>query len=219
MQILFLSRIWLLVDEVILCTPPRVHPDDLAKAQSEGSGVPGKSFIGGKPYADEKIMAAAYICGVTKCYAAGGSQAIAAMAYGTESIPAVDVVVGPGNKFVAAAKQQVYGKVGIDMIAGAALGMSCTTAAAATKAIRAITKKPLIVKLTPQAADVTAIALSCIEAGADGISLCNSFQGVAIDIEKGRPVFDKIKAGFGGPAVRPIAMRLVYEVCSAIKKR
>ncbi|WP_318662079.1 dihydroorotate dehydrogenase [Treponema sp.] len=101
---------------------------------------------------------------------------------------------------------------------GAALGMSCTTAAAATKAIRAITKKPLIVKLTPQAADVTAIALSCIEAGADGISLCNSFQGVAIDIEKGRPVFDKIKAGFGGPAVRPIAMRLVYEVCSAIKK-
>ena len=106
------------VDEVILCTPPRVHPDDLAKAQSEGSGVPGKAFIGGKPYADEKIMAAAYICGVTKCYAAGGSQAIAAMAYGTQSIPSVDVVVGPGNKFVAAAKQQVYGKVGIDMLAG-----------------------------------------------------------------------------------------------------
>lgn len=101
---------------------------------------------------------------------------------------------------------------------GAALGMSCSTAKDATRAIRAVTKKPLIVKLTPQASDVTGVALACIEAGADGISLCNSFQGVAIDIEKGRPVFDKVKAGFGGPAVRPIAMRLVYEVASAIKK-
>ncbi|MCF0242582.1 MAG: dihydroorotate dehydrogenase, partial [Treponema sp.] len=62
------------------------------------------------------------------------------------------------------------------------------------------------------------VALSCIEAGADAISLCNSFQGVAIDIEKGVPVFDKIKAGFGGPAVRPIAVRLIYELCSEIKK-
>lgn len=101
---------------------------------------------------------------------------------------------------------------------GAAFGMSCSTAGEITKAIRAVTKKPLIVKLTPQASDVVGVALACIEAGADGISLCNSFQGVAIDIEKGRPVFDKVKAGFGGPAVRPIAVRLVYEVCSAIAK-
>ncbi|MCR5614227.1 dihydroorotate dehydrogenase [Treponema sp.] len=101
---------------------------------------------------------------------------------------------------------------------GAALGMSCTTAAQATRAICSVTKKPVVVKLTPQATDVVGVALACIEAGAAGISLCNSFQGVAIDIEKGRPVFDKIKAGFGGPAVRPIAVRLVYEVCSAIKK-
>ena len=101
---------------------------------------------------------------------------------------------------------------------GAAFGMRCTTAGEITRAIRALTKKPLIVKLTPQASDVVGVALACIEAGADGISLCNSFQGVAIDIEKGRPVFDKVKAGFGGPAVRPIAVRLVYEVCSAIKQ-
>ena len=101
---------------------------------------------------------------------------------------------------------------------GASFGMRCTTAGEITRAIRALTKKPLIVKLTPQASDVVGVALACIEAGADGISLCNSFQGVAIDIEKGRPVFDKIKAGFGGPAVRPIAVRLVYEVCSAIKQ-
>ena len=101
---------------------------------------------------------------------------------------------------------------------GAAFGMRCTTAGEITRAIRALTKKALIVKLTPQASDVVGVALACIEAGADGISLCNSFQGVAIDIEKGRPVFDKVKAGFGGPAVRPIAVRLVYEVCSAIKQ-
>ncbi|MCI6799997.1 MAG: dihydroorotate dehydrogenase, partial [Spirochaetia bacterium] len=82
---------------------------------------------------------------------------------------------------------------------------------------RAVTTKPLIVKLTPQAPDIVSVALACIDSGADGISLCNSFQGVAIDIDKGRPVFDKVKAGFGGPAVRPIAVRLVYEVCSAIK--
>lgn len=106
------------VKEIVLCTPPRVHPDDKAQAEKTGTGVPGKPFIGGKPYADEGIMAAAYICGVKKCYACGGSQAIAAMAYGTESIPAVDVIVGPGNKFVAAAKKQVYGQVGIDMVAG-----------------------------------------------------------------------------------------------------
>ena len=106
------------VKEIVLCTPPRVHPDDKAKALAEGTGVPGKAFVGGKPYADEGIMAATYICGVRKCYACGGSQAIAAMAYGTESVPAVDVIVGPGNKFVAAAKKMVFGKVGIDMVAG-----------------------------------------------------------------------------------------------------
>ena len=104
------------VKEIILCTPPRVHPDDAAKA--EGKGVPGNPFVGGKPYADENIMAAAYICGVTKAFACGGAQAIGALAFGTESIPHTDVIVGPGNKFVAEAKRLVYGTVGIDMLAG-----------------------------------------------------------------------------------------------------
>ena len=106
------------VKNVIMCTPPRVHPDDAAVASTKGKGVPGKAYVGGKPYADEGIMAAAYICGVNHLYAVGGSQAVAAMAYGTESIPQVDVIVGPGNKFVAGAKKEVYGTVGIDMIAG-----------------------------------------------------------------------------------------------------
>ena len=106
------------VKNVIMCTPPRVHPDDAAVASTKGKGVPGKAYVGGKPYADEGIMAAAYICGVNHLYAVGGSQAVAAMAFGTESIPKVDVIVGPGNKFVAGAKKEVYGTVGIDMIAG-----------------------------------------------------------------------------------------------------
>ncbi|AEE17771.1 histidinol dehydrogenase [Treponema brennaborense] len=87
--------------EVVLCTPPRPHPND-------------KTL----PYADEGIMAAAALCGVHRVFACGGAQAIAAMAYGTESIPRCDVIVGPGNKFVAEAKRQVYGTAGIDMIAG-----------------------------------------------------------------------------------------------------
>ena len=101
---------------------------------------------------------------------------------------------------------------------GAAFGMTCVGAEQAVRAVRVATKKPLIVKLTPQSHELEKVALACIEAGADAISLCNSFQGIAIDIERGVPVFDKLKAGFGGPAVRPMAVRLVYEVVEAINK-
>lgn len=106
------------VNEIVICTPPKIHPDDMAELKNQKKEADGLPFVGGKPYADEGIMAASYICGGKKVYACGGSQAIAALAYGTESIPAVDVIVGPGNKFVASAKKMVYGKVGIDMIAG-----------------------------------------------------------------------------------------------------
>lgn len=99
---------------------------------------------------------------------------------------------------------------------GAAWGMTCTAAAEVVKAVRAVTTKPLVVKLTPQSLEINKVALACIEAGADGISLCNSFQGIAIDIERGVPVFENLKAGLGGPAVRPIAVRLIYELVEAI---
>ncbi len=99
---------------------------------------------------------------------------------------------------------------------GAAFGMTCAAASEVTAAVRAVTDKPLIVKLTPQSLELNAVALTCIKAGADGISLCNSFQGIAIDIERAVPVFDKVKAGLGGPAIRPIAVRLVYELVQAI---
>jgi dihydroorotate dehydrogenase (NAD+) catalytic subunit len=99
---------------------------------------------------------------------------------------------------------------------GAAFGMTCQAAGDVVKAVRAVTSKPLIVKLTPQSHELNAVALECIKAGADAISLCNSFQGIAIDIERGVPVFEKLKAGLGGPAIRPIAVRLIYELVEAI---
>ncbi len=83
------------VDEVIMVTPP-----------SENGKV------------SEAILAAAYVAGVDRLFAIGGAQAVAALAYGTESVPKVDKIVGPGNRFVAEAKKQVFGKVAIDMIAG-----------------------------------------------------------------------------------------------------
>ncbi|MCW8945927.1 MAG: histidinol dehydrogenase, partial [Sedimenticola sp.] len=67
---------------------------------------------------NELVLAAAHICGVDRVFAVGGAQAIAALAYGTESIPAVDKIVGPGNIYVATAKRAVFGQVGIDMVAG-----------------------------------------------------------------------------------------------------
>ncbi|HZK19753.1 MAG TPA: histidinol dehydrogenase [Treponemataceae bacterium] len=100
------------VKEIVFCTPPRIHPDDIEKAHASSP------FVGGKPYADSTILATAYICGLRKAYAVGGAQAIAAMAYGTETIPSVDVIAGPGNKYVTDAKKQVFGKVGIDILAG-----------------------------------------------------------------------------------------------------
>ncbi|WP_038074237.1 dihydroorotate dehydrogenase [Treponema sp. C6A8] len=101
---------------------------------------------------------------------------------------------------------------------GAAFGMTCSAAGDVVRAVRAATSKPLVVKLTPQAADLIGVAMECIKSGAQGISLCNSFQGIAVDIERGVPVFEKVKAGVGGPAVRPIAVRLVYELVEAINK-
>ena len=101
---------------------------------------------------------------------------------------------------------------------GMSFGMDCASAASVTKAVRAVTKKPLMVKLTPNAPDLIGIAMAVREAGADAISLVNTFQAMAIDLNTGRPVFDNIRAGFSGPAVKPIALRMVYDVVQAMNK-
>lgn len=93
------------VKEIVLCTPP-LKQDESATQQKDYCK------------ANRNILAAAYICGVKKAYAIGGAQAIGAMAFGTKSVPKCDVITGPGNAFVAAAKKMVYGTCAIDMVAG-----------------------------------------------------------------------------------------------------
>ena len=101
---------------------------------------------------------------------------------------------------------------------GMSFGMNCESAATVTKAVREVTKKPLMVKLTPNAPDLIGIAMAVREAGADALSLVNTFQAMSIDLNTGRPVFDNIRAGFSGPAVKPIALRMVYDVVQAMNK-
>ncbi len=101
---------------------------------------------------------------------------------------------------------------------GMAFGTVPETAAGVVGAVRKATRKPLIVKLSPNAPDLVAVALACVKAGADALSLINTIQAVSINIETGRPVFKNIRAGLCGPAVKPIALRMVYDVCEAIKK-
>ncbi|MEG1103166.1 MAG: histidinol dehydrogenase, partial [Comamonas sp.] len=84
------------------------------------AGVPEIIMVVPAPNGDLNplVLAAAYLAGVTRVFTIGGAQAVAALAYGTETVPAVDKITGPGNRFVAAAKRAVFGQVGIDMIAG-----------------------------------------------------------------------------------------------------
>lgn len=100
---------------------------------------------------------------------------------------------------------------------GAAFGTHCDTAAQVTAAVRAKTKKPLIVKLTPNVTSVSEIALAVESAGADCISLINTILGMRIDIKTGRPVLRNNTGGLSGAAVLPIAVRMVYEVFRAVK--
>lgn len=102
--------------------------------------------------------------------------------------------------------------------AGLAWGMSAETAYYCVSAVRLATTKPLMVKLSPNAPDNRPIAVACIKAGADAISLINMIHGVAIDIEKAKPFFNNIHAGYSGPGIKPIALRNVYDVAAEINK-
>lgn len=95
---------------------------------------------------------------------------------------------------------------------GMAWGLTCDAAGTITAAVRAVTKKPLVVKLSPNAPHLVEVAQSVVAAGADVLSLVNTFQSFAVDIEKGRPVFDNITAGLAGPAIRPIALRMLRDI-------
>lgn len=99
---------------------------------------------------------------------------------------------------------------------GMAFGIKNEVAREVIRAVRAKTTLPLIVKLSPNAEDIVGMAKVCEEEGADGISLVNTFKAMAIDINKKKPVFENIYAGLSGPAIKPIALRMVHEVCKAV---
>lgn len=100
---------------------------------------------------------------------------------------------------------------------GMSFGTDPKAAAAVTKAVKAVTKKPVIIKLTPNVTDIVPIAKACEDAGADGISLINTLLGMRIDLKTKKPVVANKMGGFSGPAVFPIALRMVYQVYEAVK--
>ena len=100
---------------------------------------------------------------------------------------------------------------------GMSFGTDPKAAAAVTKAVKAVTKKPVIIKLTPNVADIVPIAKAREDAGADGISLINTLLGMRIDLKTKKPVVANKMGGFSGPAVFPIALRMVYQVYEAVK--
>lgn len=100
---------------------------------------------------------------------------------------------------------------------GMAFGTSPESAAKVVKAVRAVTSKPIIIKLSPNVTDIVSIAKACEDAGADGISLINTLLGMRIDIKTRKPVIANKMGGFSGDAVFPVALRMVYQVYEAVK--
>jgi len=100
---------------------------------------------------------------------------------------------------------------------GMTFGLDPRAAASVVEPVRqALTHKPLMVKLSPNAPDLIAVANACINSGADALSLVNTFKAMAIDIQTRRLVFDNLSAGLSGPAIKPIALRMVWEICNAV---
>ncbi len=95
-------------------------------------------------------------------------------------------------------------------------GLKAEVARDIVKKVRAICKHKLVVKLSPNAEDVVALARVCEEEGADGVSLTNTFQAMAIDLNRRKPVFENVYAGLSGPAIKPISLRMVHQVAHAL---
>ena len=100
---------------------------------------------------------------------------------------------------------------------GMSFGTDPAQAAAVTRAVKAVTKKPVILKLSPNVTDIAEMAKACEDAGADGISLINTLQGMRIDLKTRKPVLANVMGGVSGPCVFPVALRMVWQVCRAVK--
>ena len=100
---------------------------------------------------------------------------------------------------------------------GMSFGTSPEMAGKVTKAVRAVTNKPIIIKLSPNVTDIVSIAKACEAEGADGVSLINTLMGMRIDLRKRAPIIKNKTGGFSGPAILPVAVRMVYQVYEAVK--
>lgn len=100
---------------------------------------------------------------------------------------------------------------------GMSFGTSPESVAAVTRAVKAVTKKPVYIKLSPNVTDIVSIAKACEQAGADGLSLINTLLGMRIDLKKKKPVIANKMGGFSGPAIFPVALRMVYQVYEAVQ--
>ena len=100
---------------------------------------------------------------------------------------------------------------------GMGFGTSAESAAAVTKAVKAVTKKPVIMKLSPNVTDIAEIAKACEDAGADGVCAINTLLGMRIDLKTGKPVIANVTGGVSGPCVFPVALRAVYQISRAVK--
>ena len=99
---------------------------------------------------------------------------------------------------------------------GMSFGTDPEMAAAVTKAVKAVTTKPVIMKLSPNVTDITAIARACEEAGADGLSLINTLMAMRIDLRTRKPILANLTGGLSGPAIFPVALRMVWQVTHAV---
>ncbi|MBP3606667.1 MAG: dihydroorotate dehydrogenase [Clostridia bacterium] len=100
---------------------------------------------------------------------------------------------------------------------GMGFGTSAQTAAEVTRRVKAVTKKPVYIKLTPNVTDIVSIAKACEDAGADGISMINTLLGMRIDLKRKKPIIANKMGGFSGPAIFPVALRMIYQVYEAVK--
>ena len=141
------------------------------------------------------------------------------------------VIVNIAGERVAEYAELARGLEGVEGVAGLEVNISCPNlerggvefgthpelAAEVTRAVRKNTRLPLLVKLSPEARDIVAVARAVVEAGADALTVANTIRGMVIDVKKRRPGLGAVSGGLSGPAIRPIALYLVYQVAGAVE--
>ena len=127
-----------------------------------------------------------------------------------ETVRRLDTVEGIGWFEVNISCPNVHG-------GGMSFGTSPEMAEEVTRAVREVTKKPIIIKLSPNVTDIVSIAKACEAGGADGVSLINTLMGMRIDLKRRKPIIANKTGGFSGPAIKPVAVRMIYQVYDAVK--